>query len=198
MAASADTFEYRGRRHDYLDHPYNETRLNERAIEVPIALAFLNHQTGAGIEVGNVTRHYQPESTHAVVDLDEVAGGVLNEDVRTWTPERPFDWLISISTVEHVGWPRPWPHPGVAEPHAATETLDRFRRFVRPGGPMLVTAPLGFNPGLDVALLDDPPEGSSTMLTDDGHDWYERPGIWWRPYGVHTRAAAAVWVWETP
>lgn len=198
MSAQSGTFEYRGHRHDYLDHPYNDTRRNERAVEVPIALAFMDRQVGAGIEIGNVTRHYRPKAKHTVVDLDEVSGGVINADVRTWSPPEPFDWLVSVSTVEHVGWPRPWPRPDEAEPHAAAAVLDRFRQFVRPGRSMLITAPLGFNPGLDVALLDNPPEGSSTMVTDDGEHWREMPGIWWRPYGVHTVAAAAVWIWETP
>jgi hypothetical protein len=155
-------------------------------------------QSGAGLEVGNVTSHYGTWYGLTVVDLDEHADGVLNEDIRTWSPERPFDWLVSISTIEHVGWARPWPHPDESDPHAAANTIARLRQLVKPGGPMLVTAPLGFNPGLDVALLDDPPEGSSTMVTDDGATWYEKPGIWWRPYGVHTIAAAAVWVWEVP
>lgn len=192
------TFTYRGQELPYLDHPYNETRQHERAIEVPIALAFMDRQVGDGLEVGNVTGHYSERPGLTVVDLDEKAPGVLNEDIRSWTPERRFDWLVSISTIEHVGWARPWPHPDELDAHAAAKSGRRLHQFVKRDGPMLVTAPLGFNPGLDVALLDDPPEGSSTMVTDDGHDWYEKPGIWWRPYGVHTRAAAAVWVWETP
>lgn len=190
------TFTYRGRELAYLDHPYNATRHNERAVEIPIAVDFITKQSGAGIELGDVLGHYTDAGPDAgpflVVDLDENADGALTADVREWTPDEPLDWLVSISTIEHIGWDPP---TGEVDPHAAPRLLDRIDQFTR--GPMLVTVPLGYNPGLDVHLLDRPSCGS-TMVTEDGYWWREEPGVVWLPYDSNTPRARAVWIGSFP
>ena len=62
-------------------HDYHYTWLNERAVEVALALDLLERHPGASVlEVGNVLGHYVPFE-HTVVDKYEQAPGVLNEDV---------------------------------------------------------------------------------------------------------------------
>ena len=144
---SHGTFEFAGQRYDYLYHPYKRTWLTERAVEVPIARRLVERHAGRRIlEVGNVLPHYGNHS-HVVVDKYEQAPGVLNLDVAELGQLGEFDLVMSISTVEHVGWdeePR--------DPEKAIEAVAHLRRLVAPGGTLLVTIPAGYHPHLDAAL----------------------------------------------
>lgn len=144
-------FDYRGERLLYLADRYNTTWLNERTVEVPIALNHVNDALARGgtvLEVGNVLSHYGL-SGHVVVDKYEQAPGVINVDVMDFNPEEKFDLVVSISTVEHIGWdelPR--------EPEKAIEAIEHLRSLVAPGGELVVTIPPGYNEFLDQALHD--------------------------------------------
>lgn len=143
------TFLWNHHRLYYFDHSYNHTSLNMRRVEVPIARWFLA-QAPAGarvLEFGNVLAHYGPVSW-PVLDLHEK--GAINRDVMAWTPKEPYDYLVSISTAEHVGFGR-YARPGVqVDP---VDVLLRLRDFLSIGGQMLATMPLRYNPFLDAALL---------------------------------------------
>lgn len=184
------TFGYYDTRLPYFDHPYNSTARNERAVELPVAFAWLDCQTGQGLEVGNVTSHYRPP-THRVVDLYEQAPGVDNVDLFDVTG--PFDWVLSISTIEHVRW-------DVAETRdavGAVAALTRLRSLMAPGGRMLVTVPFGHHPHLDAHLCAGRSGATreSTMVRD-GDGWAQCEGAEWRPYGLSTIWAEAVWIGE--
>jgi len=78
-------------------------------------------------------------------------GGItlVNADVVDWQPPAPFDLILSVSTLEHVGWdetPR--------EPGRLLVAVERLRGMLAPGGLLLVTMPLGHNAELDAALAD--------------------------------------------
>ena len=144
-------FDLGGRRYDYFWHDYNMTWRNERCVEVPLARALLAEFTGARVlEVGNVLSHYFPVS-HDVVDKYERAPGVRNEDVVDFAPLQRYDCIVSLSTLEHVGWdetPR--------EPGKALRALSHLvERCLAPGGRMLVTFPVGHNRDLDQAFAAD-------------------------------------------
>lgn len=144
-------FEYEGERLHYLADSYNTTWLNERTVEVPIALKYVDPVLARGglvLEVGNVLSHYG-RSGHTVVDKYEVAPGVVNADIMEFDPPQKFDLVISISTIEHVGWDeRP------REPEKAIAAIERLRQFVAPGGELVVTIPPGYNEFLDQAVRD--------------------------------------------
>jgi hypothetical protein len=150
-----ETFEWRDQELPLLDHPYNTTALNERAWEVPLAQHWINNRMrggrtmGRGLEVGNVLSHYPPHNPWAerrIVDLWEVADGVDNVDVREIEGE--YDWILSISTLEHVGG------DGALGRYAPTDAMLRLQGLLAPGGSMLVTIPFGQQPYLDVAILE--------------------------------------------
>jgi cyclopropane fatty-acyl-phospholipid synthase-like methyltransferase len=101
------------------------------------------------LEVGNVLAHYH-RVRHAVVDKYERADGVLNRDVVDLRPERDYDLIVSISTLEHVGFDE----PGDPDPAKILRAVDVLTACLSPGGRMLVTLPLGCNPHLD-RLLDE-------------------------------------------
>jgi hypothetical protein len=146
LRAVRPSFQLGGRPYDYFWHPYNMTWRNERCVEVAIARGLLARAgNGRVLEVGNVLSHYFPV-THAVVDKYERAPGVRNEDVVAIAPEHPYDLIIAISTIEHVGWDETPRDPG-----KALRALDHLRACLAPAGRMLVTMPVGYHPEVDRA-----------------------------------------------
>jgi len=144
--SQAGIFTMDGRPFNYFHHPYNATWRNERAIEIPLARQFLASVSGPGLEVGNVLAHYGPVA-HTVLDKYERSFRVLNVDVVDHEPDERYGWGLAISTLEHVGWdedPR--------EPEKAIRAIAHLRSLLRADGRLLVTCPLGHNPGLDRAI----------------------------------------------
>ena len=192
------------------DHPYNTSILNERAVEIPIAAHFLNHVTQArGLEVGNVLSHYLPDVLidRRVVDKYEVGTGIENLDVFDIKGE--FDYIFTISTMEHVRWDP----PEERSLYWATAAIAYLRNLLAPGGKMLVTVPFGSNPGLDYAILDRQlhTERETVMMRTGGlwsetkstgrwecrgGTWQQATSIWWERYGKSTPWAEAVWFGE--
>lgn len=131
----------------YFYHPYNNTCETERSIEIPIALAFLGHRPpGPILEVGNVLNHYAP-FPHTIVDKYEAGADVANLDVADIGFAQGFASIVSISTMEHVGWDEEPFAPG-----KAVRAIARLRSLLLPGGQMLISFPIGHNAGLDHAL----------------------------------------------
>ena len=98
------TFVFNGHTYPYLYHFCNKTWKNERGVEIPIFRdILLRHQAARILEVGNVLSHYFPVH-HEVVDKYEVAPIVINQDIVEFAPTERYDLILSISTLEHVGW----------------------------------------------------------------------------------------------
>lgn len=141
------SFHVDGRRIRYVHHPYNTTWLNERAVEVALALQVLDeHGHGDVLEVGNVLSHYG-RGGHRVVDKYERHPQVENVDVVGLSAVRCYDLVLSISTLEHVGLDEP-----VRDPAKVEVAVERMRSALRPGGLLWVTVPVGYNRHLDRAL----------------------------------------------
>ncbi|HEX5410294.1 MAG TPA: hypothetical protein VFZ27_00370 [Terriglobia bacterium] len=137
-------FTFRGQPYRYFWHRYNSTWRNERAIEIPIARSFLaGVSPDKVLEIGNVLSHYGPVS-HEVVDKYEQTEGVRNEDVCDFRSDKKYDLILSISTLEHVGWDE--------EPKDETKVLraiENLRGLLGPQGKLVITIPVGYNPPLD-------------------------------------------------
>jgi len=117
---------------------------------VPVVRRLVDRHRGARVlEVGNVLRHYAPELGHVVVDKYERAPGVLNRDVLELGDLGPFDLVVAISTLEHVGWDEEPRDPG-----RAVEAARALRALLAPGGRLVITHPIGYNPPFDAALRD--------------------------------------------
>jgi hypothetical protein len=135
------------RAYHYLCHPAGWSWTTERAVEVPIVMAALaSHPDARLLEVGNVLRSYV-EHRGDVVDLHEVAPGVANEDIVDFSAP-PYDLIVSISTLEHVGWDEP-----ELEPDKASRAFRHLADLLSPGGALLVTIPLGYHRFLDRDLF---------------------------------------------
>jgi hypothetical protein len=139
-------FRLDGRSYPYFVHRYNNTWRSERAVEIPIVWHIVRGSAGRRIlEVGNVLRHYFPVD-HDCVDKYERAAGVINEDVVGYRAQ-PYDLIVSISTLEHVGWDE---QP--KEPDKVLHAVDNLRSLLAPGGRMVITLPIAHNPHLDAHL----------------------------------------------
>ena len=138
-------FEFRGGLLPCFYAHYNITWCNERAVEVPLARWYLEQAGGPVLEVGHVLGHYGDHG-HLVVDKFEAAEGVLNEDVTQWQTDRRFDLILSISTFEHIGFDD---DVDGASGNKIKAAIAACRALLQPGGRLVFTVPLGYNPDLD-------------------------------------------------
>jgi SAM-dependent methyltransferase len=119
--------------------------LNERCVEIPIIKGILcDYQSKKILEIGNVLSKYF-SFEHDIVDRYEIKGNVINQDVVDFKSTSKYDLIVSISTLEHVGWDE--------RPRDDTKILcavANLKNLVRPqGGLIVVTLPLGYNTALD-------------------------------------------------
>ena len=137
-------FTFRGQQFEYFVHPYNATWRNERSLEVPLARHMLEKYDPADVlEVGNVLSHYF-RVRHTILDKYERRRGVVATDVVEYAPSRRYSLVLSISTLEHVGWDETPRQPG-----KHLEAVKRLRELLAPGGVLMITVPLGQNLDLD-------------------------------------------------
>lgn len=130
---------------------------NERIIEIPYAIDFVGRHAVSGarmLEVGNVLVGHL-DYPRDVVDRYEQAPGILNRDIRTFIPSAPYDIVVSISTVEHVGWDEP--EVELLGAPSAIENL--YCNCLAEGGDMLISVPLGYNPAVDAMFSGGNPLG---------------------------------------
>lgn len=193
-AAAPQRFVVHGVEHTQLVHLHNRTWRNERAVEVPLALAFLERHTGPVLEVGNVLAHYG-RTGHVVVDKYERRPGVVNDDVVDYRPADRFGAIVSLSTLEHVGWDE--------EPRDADKipaAVRHLRSLLLPAGRMFVTCPVSYNPHLDALIR------AGALGADREAFLVRRAGAWVeadqdRAFAVATMGrygGSAVWVAELP
>ena len=142
-----DYFQFNGRELTYFHHPYNRAGENMRTVEVPIVYDFIcDREWDRILEIGNVLSHYM-RIDWPVLDMREQGSGIINADLMSWQPERPFDCIISISTLEHIGHGR---YANMTGPTTPAQALKHILAWLAPGGEALLTVPLRYN-----ALLDD-------------------------------------------
>lgn len=138
--------------YDYHSHIYNTTWRNERTVEIPVALRFLAEHPGPVLEFGNVLGHYG-HTGHDVVDLYDTGEHVHNVDVVDFRPAVRYGAIVSLSTLEHVGFDESPDGTELDDPEKPLEALRLLRSWLRPGGAMLVSIPLGYNLALDERLF---------------------------------------------
>jgi hypothetical protein len=149
MAQSNLTFDFNGQQIQYFSHSYNQTLNNERCVEVAIAMHLIRARTinlSRMLEIGAVLPHYLPvwetANRWTCIDLNEEFYGVVNADVLTWQTPYLYDFIVSISTLEHL-----------RNPQEFYDALDRTKSWLAPGGTILITEPWGFQPWMDRILF---------------------------------------------
>jgi len=146
-------FTFNGRTFQYFYHRSNRTWETERAVEIPIVWEMVKNNSNKNIlEVGNVLSHYFPVN-HDIVDKYETSKGVINKDIVDFKPSKKYDLIITISTIEHVGYDEEGcagsPYEMKKNPQKTLLALENLNRMLNVGGKIIVTIPLGYNPYLD-------------------------------------------------
>ena len=137
-------FQCDGVRHQCFAHGYNRTWKNERAVEIPLVMKVVRDCRAKRIlEVGNVLSHYF-NFPHDVLDKYEVGRGIIQKDIVEFHPAGHYDLIVSVSTLEHVGWDET---PRV--PEKVIDALRHMKSLLAPGGCMALTFPVNYNPFLD-------------------------------------------------
>jgi SAM-dependent methyltransferase len=141
------TFIFQGDTYNYFYHRYNASYRSERSVEIPIICKMLREYPEQKIlEVGNVLSHYFSVN-HDILDKYEKAYGVINQDVINFQPAKKYDLIVSISTLEHVGWDE-----SPREPMKILQAIENLKNLLAPGGKMVITLPLGYNSEMDSLL----------------------------------------------
>jgi hypothetical protein len=196
------TFQFSGQ-----TYPYPAWNVHgERRVEIPVALAYLNahgRDGGRALEVGNVL-HQGTSVPRTVLDKYEKGPGILNEDIVDYAPPTPYDLVLAISTLEHVGFDEDRMDLGKFQ--RAVEHL--YDRCLAAGGRMLISVPLGYHPEVDRLVLGDHlgwGEISVMVHCSALGEWKEVPvadlarsGPPMYPYERHRAAGVAFWTVRKP
>ena len=143
----------------------------ERAVEIPIVMDMMRKYRGKNIlEIGNVLSHHV-KLEHDILDKYETGKGVINKDIVEFKSEKKYDLIISISTLEHVGWDeKPRDDKKIPRP------IDNMKTLISSGGgTIMITVPLGYNPTLDNLL-----KGGSIQFSKQYHLIRLSKGNEWR------------------
>jgi len=99
-------------------------------------------------EVGNVLSHYFPIN-HDVLDKYEKTEGVINQDVVDLKPPNKYDLIVSILTLEHVGF-----DDNTKESTKIIKAIKNLKEnCLRTGGRTIIAMPINYNPGMDILLF---------------------------------------------
>jgi SAM-dependent methyltransferase len=140
-------FVLNNKRYEYYRGKTNKAYKTERTVELPVVKRMVDACQGRILEVGNVLYNYYP-CNHMVIDKYEKADHVLNVDVCDY--HRPkYDLIVSISTLEHVGYDEP-----DADPHKIERAIDNLTNLLMPGGILFFTFPTGYNHEFDEKILE--------------------------------------------
>lgn len=128
----------------------------ERTIEIPIILKALDKNKRI-LELGNVLFQYV-KVTWDVVDKYETGKNVINVDIVNFKPKEKYDLIVSISTLEHIGFNE---NVGVGETFINKKDSNKTIKAInslktnclKPHGKIIATMPLGYNKDMDIKLL---------------------------------------------
>jgi len=149
-------FAFNGSEYNYYRALYNTTFLNERTVEIPIIVDYIEKFKEKRIlEIGNVISHYFKFS-YDILDKYEKQEGVINVDIVDFVPEYKYDLIVSISTFEHIGFDEyiKYGKTEVNTIKAATvlKAIEVTKGLLNKNGIFIFTIPLGFNHYLDSKL----------------------------------------------
>ena len=149
------TFQIDKIKYRYFTNEYNAID-TERSVEIPWILSQIDVKRKI-LEVGNVLSHYVNFS-HTVVDRYERAPEVINEDAEVFQPATKYDFIISISTLEHIGFDET-----VKDHMKISRVINNLKSLINDRGKILITVPLAYNPTIDKIVINND-EGFSKMI----------------------------------
>ncbi|MBT4135734.1 hypothetical protein HOD75_04350 [archaeon] len=163
-------FYFDDKKFPYFLHPYNLTWDNERIVEIPILLEYLKKVSfDKVLEVGAVLPHYA-DVKWDVLDKFEPGEGILNQDIVDFKPKKRYDLIMSISTLEHVGYDDEY------NPEKIVKAINHLKSLLSYKGKFIATMPLGYNKYMD-SLVFSNKIGAKKMFflkrVNSGNKWKE-------------------------
>jgi hypothetical protein len=98
------------------------------------------------LEIGRTLYGYFDNFSHVVVDKYDSHADVERVDVVDFRADEPFDLIVSVSTLEHVGW-----QEVPKDPEKALRAVEHLRSLLARGGTLYFDWPVGAHPRLDQA-----------------------------------------------
>lgn len=148
---SNKSFILNNKKYKYFYHLYNRTVASERVLEIPIAKEVLKDFKDKDIlEIGNVMSHYI-RTNYPIIDKHEKGRNVINKDVISFYLMKKFDLIISISTMEHVGYSKRYWEPN--KPDKFSKGIVNLKKHLKKGGLLVVTFPLFYNEYITKLIL---------------------------------------------
>lgn len=163
--SKAESFIFKEKRLKYFYHSYNNHRLTERAIEIPIIKYYLEQKGKINcLEIGNVTTHYYSYfqdivNSKVVVDKYEKGPYVINKDIKDYNTQPKFDFIFSISSFEHMDSDR-GRNPdfikgkSIYGTYAADNIIHVCENLLKSGGIFIITAPIGYTDEWDQTVFE--------------------------------------------
>lgn len=159
-------FIFRDSSYQYYDHPYNNTRINERTVEIPISLKFVNQFSPNLTEVGCVTPYYI-DAQHETIDLVDDHPKSKKQDAVD------FDYknknILSVSTIEHIGRG----DYGIQEKEE-NAAIQLCKKIINESLNYFITWPLGYNLALDDWAFSNTNGFFISRKDDNKHLWEEK------------------------
>jgi len=144
-------FKFRNKTYKYFYHPRSYTYFNERAVEIPIFKNILDKFDNQKIlEVGSTLCYYISKK-YNVVDKYDVSNNIMNKDILNYNPREKYDLIISISTLEHVGWDEDIYGKGkrIKDPKIFIRLLKHLKKLLSKNGVIIFSVPIGYNAYID-------------------------------------------------
>lgn len=182
------SFRFNGKELPYFCSVYNQAWMNERCVEVPLTLEYIKPGMRV-LEVGRVLDHYRPFPHDCV---DKVEKGAINIDIVDFNPPHRYDVIVSISTLEHVGWDVAYNE--TRDPRKIYLAIEKLKSLLAPGGKLVVTLPIDYNHNLQPDLTAGKRlfDEQYYFLKDARGDWNQTPDMVFSPYSFRDGWATSV------
>jgi len=118
-------------------------------LEIPIFHKLLSeriHLNETILEVGNVLSNYFTVN-HEIIDKYDKHDFVNKSDIIEFSPNKKYDIIFCISTLEHIGWDE---EP--KQPEKILIALSKLKALLKDNGSVFISIPMGENPVLDEYL----------------------------------------------
>ena len=148
------TFNFQNKSYRYFYNRRNYTFINERAIEIPIFRRIIEkYKTRKILEVGSTLWNYFPQD-YDVVDKYDSSLGIIKKDILQYNPKTKYDLIISISTLEHVGWDEYLYSAKIGKNNRDyfLKTIRHLRSLLSSKGVLVFSVPLGYNRFVDLRI----------------------------------------------
>ena len=148
------------------DYQHNEPRWNERRVQLPLAMKFIDTHLPDVVEIGAVTCYYR-ETDHTIYDVTDKHRSAINKDIRD-VEFFDSDWVVSISVMQFIGGGG-YGDPVGGGPGSAVGVIDRI---LRNSAGCMLTWPNGYNELLDGTVFSGRfDDYISFMQRDEDNTW---------------------------